>query len=86
MVPFWWYMNITIKDLPLRLHRKLKIQAKLNKRSLNWEVIDILDRSLENKPVDVEALLNQARHVQTRLRLPPLTEEALQEAKRKGRP
>ena len=79
-------MNMTIKDLPLRLHRKLKVQARLNKRSLNWEVIDILDRSLESKPVDVEVLLRQAREIQVRLRLPPLTEAALQAAKTEGRP
>jgi plasmid stability protein len=79
-------MNLTIKDLPMGLHRKLKLQAKVNKRSLNWEVIDILDRSLETKPLDVETLLEQVRQIHRRLQLPPLTEKALQAAKTKGRP
>ncbi len=74
-------MNLTIKDLPVRLHRKLKAQAKSNKRSLNREVIDLLDRSLASKPVDVEGLLEQARLIQARLRLPPLTAGVLREAK-----
>lgn len=77
-------MNLTIKDLPARLHRKLKAQAKSNRRSLNREVIEVLDRSLASKPVDVEGLLEQARLIQARLGLPPLTEAVLREAK--GRP
>jgi hypothetical protein len=86
MVALWMHMNMTIKNLPLRLHRNLKSQARLNKRILNWEVIDILDRSLGNKPVEVEALLAQAQRMQDRLRLAPLTEDVLREAKGKGRP
>jgi len=56
-------MNVTIKALPAPLHRKLKARAQLNKRSLNGEVIDILERSLESKPVDVEALLDQVQRI-----------------------
>jgi plasmid stability protein len=86
MVPIWLQMNLTVKNLPIRLHRKLKAQAQLNKRSLNGEVLEVLDRSLENKPVDVEALLEQVRRIHARLPLPPLTEELLREAKGEGRP
>ena len=57
-----------------------------NKRSLNGEVIDILERSLESKPVDVEALLDQVQRIQARLHLAPLTAQVLREAKSQGRP
>ena len=79
-------MNVTIKALPAPLHRKLKARAQLNKRSLNGEVIDILERSLESKPVDVEALLDQVQRIQARLHLAPLTAQVLREAKSQGRP
>ncbi|MBM3837812.1 MAG: Arc family DNA-binding protein [Verrucomicrobia bacterium] len=79
-------MNVTIKDLPARLHRKLKARADANKRSLNWEVIDILEKAVEPTPVDVEAILADIKKIHARTNLPPLTEEFLREAKNQGRP
>jgi plasmid stability protein len=79
-------MNVTIKDFPAELLRKIKAQATAHKRSLNWEVIDILERSLETKPVNVEALIDQVQYIHKHSHLPLLTDESLQEAKRKGQP
>ncbi len=79
-------MNVTVKDLPLRLHRKLKAQAAANKRSLNWEVIDILEKAVESTAVDVEALLTEVKKIQARINMPPLSNDALQAAKNGRRP
>ncbi len=79
-------MNVTIKDLPVRLHRKLKARAQASKRSLNREVIDILEQAVESTPVDVEQLLAEVRKIHARLQVPPLTEELLRTAKNGGRP
>lgn len=79
-------MNLTIKDVPTGLHRKLKGRANENNRSLNWEVIDILERALDSKPVDVEQLLAEVERIHARVNLPPLTEGFLREAKNAGRP
>jgi len=47
--------------------------------------MDILDRALESRTVDVEALLHHIQQIQDRVKLPPLTEEVLREAKAEGR-
>jgi plasmid stability protein len=79
-------MNLTIKDLPAKLHRRLKVRADANNRSLNWEVIDILGRTLEGHPMDTEALLAEVAQVRRRIAGPALTDELLRTAKGEGRP
>jgi plasmid stability protein len=79
-------VNITIKNLPPKLHRKLKAQADHHKRSLNWEVIDILEAAMQSQPVNVEALLSEIESIRARVKGPPLSEELLAEARNGGRP
>jgi hypothetical protein len=49
-------MTITLKNVPPALHRTLKKQAKLHKRSLNQETIDHLEITLGLKKTDRQAL------------------------------
>jgi len=79
-------MNLTIKDVPSKLHKRLKARAQNHKRSLNWEVIDILETAVETRPIKVDELLKRIEEVHARIRIPPLTEEILREAKNSGRP
>jgi plasmid stability protein len=79
-------MNLTIKDMPAKLHRKLKVRADANNRSLNWEVIDILGRTLEGHPVDMETLLAEVAQVRRRVAGPALTDLLLRATKDEGRP
>jgi plasmid stability protein len=54
--------TITLKNLPTRLHRKLKNRAKAHHRSLNKEIIATLKSATgETHPVDVDALIREAR-------------------------
>lgn len=78
-------MNLTIKDLPAAIHGKLKARAESNKRSLNWEVIDILEKAVEVKPTDVDELLAEMQRLRQSTKGPPLTEELLRKAKNQGR-
>lgn len=57
------WVNVTIKDLPPRLHRELKARAQANKRSLNWEVIDIIERAVEGRPLEVDEFLKRIASV-----------------------
>ena len=49
-------MTITLKNVPAQIHRTLKKQAKLHKRSLNQEAINCLEEVLGIKKTDREAL------------------------------
>lgn len=79
-------MNLTIKEVPASLHHKLKAQADTHNRSLNREVIDILEKAVLSQPVDVEALLAEVASIRSRVTGPPLTEELLRQARNVGRP
>jgi plasmid stability protein len=62
-------ISITIKDLPSHLHRELKSRALSHGRSLNTEVIACLEASVHSAPVDVEAVLREARAVRQSLKI-----------------
>lgn len=79
-------MNVTIKNIPEPLHQKLKMRAAANKRSVNWEVIDIIQKAVEIEPVDVEGLLRSIGETRARMKSPALTPARLAELKNEGRP
>lgn len=54
-------ITITIKGLPKDVHRGLKQRAEANGRSLNTEVIAVLESSLRSSLVDVDELIARAR-------------------------
>jgi plasmid stability protein len=51
----------TLKAVPPALHRQLKARALLNRRSLNQEVLAILEAALAPSPKDVEARIEESR-------------------------
>jgi len=55
--------TLTIKNIPIEIYDRLKIQAKNNHRSLNKEVISIIERAISIPPIDVEMTIARARKV-----------------------
>ena len=78
--------TITVKSIPAELYERLKQNAAENQRSINCEVIVCLERSLNGKKVNPEAVLARAGQLRRQLALPPLTEKLLRVAKSSGRP
>ena len=78
---------ITLKALPASLHRALKSRAARHKRSLNQEVIAVLEEAVApSRPVDVEGLIAEARRF--RASLSPgfsVRPETIEAFKREGR-
>jgi plasmid stability protein len=77
---------ITLKSLPPVLHRALKARAGRNKRSLNQEVIAVLEEAVApSRRVDVEALLAATSRFRDSLgfRAKPSEIEAFKRAGRK---
>lgn len=78
--------SITLKALPASLHRALKSQAARHKRSLNREVIALLEASVAPpRKVDVEAMIAKARKFRASLKF-TTTPEEIDRFKREGRP
>ena len=49
--------NLTLKNIPLELHARLKASAAANRRSLNREILARLEAQLDAPRVDVAAEL-----------------------------
>jgi plasmid stability protein len=89
MAPKWCHngtimANVTIKDLPTELHDRLKENAKMNRRSLNAEVITLLEAAVEPRRVNVDEVLAAARAVRSKVKR-ELTDQEINQMKRQGR-
>ena len=76
--------SVTIKDVPTRLHRRLKARAKANRRSLNSEVISLLEASFEPRALNVDEILAAAQAVRAQVTR-ELTDQEVNRFKRQGR-
>jgi plasmid stability protein len=52
--------TVTVKDLPEKLHRQLKTRALQHHRSLNSEIIALLEAAAAPQQLDPDALLARA--------------------------
>ena len=77
--------SLTIKNIPESLYERLKETAARNRRSMNSEVIHLLERTLGAHAVDPDALLPRVRAVRERGGAPYLTDDALRAARDEGR-
>jgi plasmid stability protein len=60
-------MNITVKGVPAGLHERLRHTAKQNGRSLNAEILSVLERALVPTPADRKDLLVRVREIRSSL-------------------
>jgi plasmid stability protein len=67
MVPKWNreedMVTVTIKNVPEKIYERIKAQAKANHRSINGEILSILEQAVSLPPIDVQATLERARKV-----------------------
>lgn len=55
--------TLTIKNIPEEVYERLKRRAKVRRRSINQEVIAVIERALETPPIDVDAALKRTRKI-----------------------
>ena len=77
--------NLTIKNVPKPVLRRLKARAALHRRSLNLEVISCLESLVQSTPLDAEALLARVREIRRTPARARLTDRALTRLKAAGR-
>jgi len=78
-------MNITIKEVPDELHQKLRQRARMHGRSLNKEVITILETMVNPVPRGSRDLLRQISERRDKMDS-IVKEEELKEIIEEGRP
>lgn len=95
MLPFWLRNGIdwedrmpalTLKKIPPELYERLKASARRHRRSLNQEALACFEKALMAERVDPATFLARARALRNRLDRVRLTDAALAEARREGRP
>ena len=81
--------NLTVKNIPPLIYERLKMQAENNRRSINSEVIVILEKALQVVPqrtsAEVEKLLEQSRKLRELTADYVVTEEEINRWKNEGR-
>lgn len=59
--------TVTVKDLPEKLHRQLKARALRHRRSLNSEIISVLEAATTSQKIDCDGLLARAAALRSRV-------------------
>jgi plasmid stability protein len=77
--------NLTIKNVPRPVLRRLKARAATHRRSLNLEVIACLEALVQPAPVDTDALLARVREIRRTPKRMKLTDRVLHRLKTAGR-
>jgi plasmid stability protein len=78
--------TLTIKNIPDDLYEKLKFSAEANRRSINSEVIVLIERAFRSHKPSPEEIQERARRLREMTAHCYLTEEELNRAKNEGRP
>ena len=78
--------TLTIKNIPEKLHQRLKESAARHRRSINGEAISCLEKALVSNRLDPEDFLAQVRSLRARMPRAFVTERDLQAARNRGRP
>ncbi len=77
--------TLTVKQIPEKLHRRLKARASANRRSLNSEVIACLEAAVTPQRIDVDSLLSRAASLRRRV-AGELSDSDLAALRSQGRP
>ena len=78
--------NLTVKNIPPLIYERLKMQAENNRRSINSEIIIILEQALQMRnPSEKEKILEGVRKVREMTAHYVATEEEITRWKNEGR-
>ncbi len=78
--------SITVKNIPTELYEHLKTSAKINRRSINSEILVCLEKTLMSRKRSVEEEIERARELRAKTAHYHLTNEELVNAIETGRP
>jgi plasmid stability protein len=56
-------VTLTIKNVPPEIYERIKLQAKNNHRSINGEILSILEQAISIPPIDIPTTLKRAKKV-----------------------
>ena len=78
--------TITVKNIPHDLYELIKQNAAEHRRSINNEVIAIIENAFRSQKIDPEDFLVTVRKLRERTKRIELTDHLINQAKNEGRP
>ncbi len=78
--------TITVKNIPADLYAQIKESAARHHRSINGEIIAIIEKALVPQKASPDDLLVAARALREKTKKYELKQDFIEEAKREGRP
>lgn len=76
---------ITVKNIPIDVYERVKQRAKTNRRSINSELISIIEQALVLHPVDIEETLERTRQIRELTADYVITDDEITRMKNEGR-
>jgi plasmid stability protein len=77
--------SITIKNIPEEVYSKVRHQAKAHHRSINSEIINCLEKTVQAKKATSENILQEARRLRAKAK-GSFSSEEIEKAINQGRP
>lgn len=77
--------TITLKSIPDDLYSQLKATAIRNKRSLNKEVLHMIEQNINQRKRDPQEILRGVREMRKRVKVSGITNEFIDSAIQEGR-
>ena len=76
---------VTLKNVPVELYERVKQNAKANHRSINNELINIIQQSVMPQPLDIQGWLEKARQLRETTARYAVSDEELTRLKNEGK-
>ena len=73
--------NITVKNIPDNVYDQLKKSARINRRSINQEIIVCIESSVQGTVIEPGQLLENARRLRSKTAAHPISNEELNRIK-----
>ena len=77
--------SITVKNIPADIYERLKHSAKVNRRSINSEIIVIIGEAVQSKMIVPEDFLVRARQIREKTANFKITDDEFRQAKEADR-
>ena len=78
--------TLTLKNIPDELYAQLKEYARINRRSINSEIILCIEKVIRSNRVNPETVLTKARNLREATSQYTITDDEFDQAKTAGRP
>jgi len=77
--------SITVRNIPADIYESLKRSARQNRRSINGEIIVILESAVRTRKIAPEAFLVRARQIREKTAAYVIDDEEFERARDAGR-